>query len=332
MLDHARVHDAVSVRAPLRISLGGGGTDLPSRYREHGGFVVSAAIDRYVHMRVGPAAGTRFRLDHLEREDVDDPALIRHPILRAAVARHSNGSPLEISSSGEVTPGTGLGSSGSYTVCAVKALELAAGRDLPPAVLAEAACTIELDDVGRTVGKQDQYAAAHGGVNALTFDRDGAVRVRRLELAPATRGALRERFLLFSTGESRSAAQVLAGQVERALAGDAAIGRNLGRTEELARAACQALEAGELDALGELMSEQWLLKCERLPHIAAPRVEELRSCALRAGARGAMLMGAGGGGYVLVYAPEPAAVRAALASAGVPELTFDVDDEGCVAD
>lgn len=332
MLDHARVIATVSARAPLRIALGGGGTDLPSHYREHGGFVVSAAIDRRVHVTVGPAQGTRMRLVHLEWEEVDDPAEIRHPILRAAIARHWNGRPLDLSSVGDVPPGTGLGSSGAYTVCVVKALEDALGHDLSPAELAEAACAIELGDLGRTVGKQDQYAAAHGGVNAYTFKRDGAVDVRPLALSPETREALRERFLLFFTGQSRSASEILADQVERTLAGDTELLDNLHRTEELARAATAALEDGDLDRMGALMTEQWELKSRRLPHIATPRFARMRSAALGAGAAGVTMMGAGGGGFLLAYAPDPEAVRTAMAAAGAPELTFDVDEHGAMAE
>jgi D-glycero-alpha-D-manno-heptose-7-phosphate kinase len=332
MLDHARVTTPVSARAPLRIALGGGGTDLPSHYREHGGFVVSAAIDRRVHVTVGPAQGARMRLVHLDWEEVDDPAEIRHPILRAAIARHWNGQPLDLTSVGDVPPGTGLGSSGAYTVCVVKALEDASGRDLYPAELAEAACAIELGDLGRTVGKQDQYAAAHGGVNAYTFKQDGTVDVRPLELSPETRGALRERFLLFFTGQSRSASEILAGQVERTLAGDTELLDNLRRTEELARRSTAALEEGDLNLVGALMTEQWELKSMRLPHIATPRFERMRSAALEAGAAGVTMMGAGGGGFLLACAPDPGAVRTAMAAAGAPELRFDVDEHGAVAE
>ena len=332
MLDHARVIEPVAARAPLRIALGGGGTDLPSHYREHGGFVVSAAIDRRVHVTVGPATGDRMRLVHLEWEEVEDPAEIRHPILRAAITRHWNGRPLDLSSVGDVPPGTGLGSSGAYTVCTVKALEMASGRDIPVAELAEAACAIELGDLGRTVGKQDQYAAAHGGVNAYTFERDGSVGVRRLELSPETREGLRERFLLFFTGQSRSAAEILANQVERTLAGDPELLDNLMQTEELARAGAAAFEDGDLDRVAVLMTRQWELKERRLPHIATPRFERLRTVALKAGASGVTMMGAGGGGFLLAYAPDPVPVRTAMAAIGAPELTFDVDDQGCVAD
>ncbi len=324
--------DTASVRAPLRIALGGGGTDLPSHYREHGGFVVSAAINRRIHVKVGPAEGTRMRLVHLEWEEVEDPAEIRHPILRAAIARHWNGQPLDLSSTGDVPPGTGLGSSGAYTVCTVKALEEASGRIISPADLAEAACAIELGDLGRTVGKQDQYAAAHGGVNAYTFESDGSVEVRRLALSPETRAALRDHFLLFFTGQSRSASEVLANQVERTMVGDSALVENLKRSEELARATATELEAGDLDAVGRRMTEQWELKCQRLPHSATPRFERLRAAATEAGAGGVTMAGAGGGGFLLAYAPDPERVRAAMAGIGAPELTFDIDEHGATAE
>lgn len=330
IVHHARVDRAVSVRAPLRISLGGGGTDLPSYYRSHGGFVLSAAIDRYIRVRVSPAAGARYHLDHLEVEDVAEPGAIAHPILRAAIVRHWRGGPIDLVSRGAVAPGTGLGSSGSYTAAAIKALVVAGRSDLEPSELAEAASEIELGDLGRTVGKQDQYAAAHGGVNAFTFDRDDGVEVRRLELGADTRTALRERFLLFGAGGGRSAADILAGQVERTVAGDPGLRRNLARSQELAHEACAALEAGAPDRLGPLMEEQWSLKRDRLADVQMQPIEELRALALAAGAHGATLVGAGGGGYLLVSSPEPGPVRAAFAAAGVPELTFDLDHHGCV--
>lgn len=326
----AAVNGTVYARAPLRIALGGGGTDLPSHYAEHGGFALSAAIDRHVRMRVSPAEGPAFSLQHLERESVEDPSEIDHPILRAAIARHGDGRPLDLASEGDVEPGTGLGSSGAYAVCAVKAVGLMTDRALNAAELAEAACAIEIEDMGRTVGKQDQYASTYGGMNAFTFARDGAVQVRRLNLPDVVRQALRDRFLLFFTGHSRSAADILSGQVERTLAGDTALERNLLSTAAAARASSHAFEAGDLGAVAELMNEQWRLKRERLAHVAVPRIEDLRGVALSGGAQGAMLMGAGGGGYLLVYAPEPEPVRTALDRAGAPELPFDLDMDGCV--
>lgn len=331
MLDHARV-SVVSVRAPLRISLGGGGTDLPSHFHRHGGLVVSAAIDRRVRVRIEALGTDRYRLSHLEEEECDHPSQIRHPILRAAILRHGDGRSLELSSEGDVPPGTGLGSSGAYAVCVVRALELGHGRDLASAELAEAACAIELDDLGRTVGRQDQYAAAFGGVNAFGFAEDDSVEVRSLSLPDRSRQALEDNFLLFFTGQSRSAAEVLGEQVRRALAGDAELDANLRRTHQLAAACASALEAGDLEALAALMEENWKLKRGRLPGIVTPRFEELRGLALEAGARAAVLTGAGAGGYLLAYVPDPQALRAAMTRAGAPELPFALDVEGCVAE
>ncbi|HEY1360478.1 MAG TPA: hypothetical protein VGF21_19415 [Thermoleophilaceae bacterium] len=321
----------IVTRAPLRVALGGGGTDLPSHYRRAGGFVVSVAIDKYVHMVTSAAFRPRYVLKHLEDEEAETPEEIRHPILRAALSRHWNGRPLEIASASDVPPGTGLGSSGAYTVCVLKSLDLAAGRESSRAELAEAACAIEIDELERSVGKQDQYAAAHGGLRAYTFNRDDSVEVRPLELPEAARSAVRERFLLFYTGRERSASDVLSHQVSRTLAGDPQVERDLARTEELARETCAALEAGELGRLGALMDEQWEVKRSRAPGAVPDEIEELRARAREAGAEGVMLVGAGGGGFLLAYAPQPEKTRAAMEEAGAPELPFDVDEEGCAA-
>jgi D-glycero-alpha-D-manno-heptose-7-phosphate kinase len=308
---------AVVVRAPLRVALGGGGTDLPSYYAEHGGLVVSTAIDRYVTITVAERP-ERFVLDHLEREEVDDPAEVRHPILRAALTHHWSGGGLELTSSGEAPPGTGLGSSGAYAVCAIKALAELDGRELGAGELAEAASHLEIELVGRSIGKQDQYASAFGGVRAYTFHPDGAVDARELSLTEEVRAALRENFLLFFTGRQRSASHILgAGQDEQAVH----------RLKQLAGETCAALESGDLDSVAELMHEHWEAKRRRVPGAVIPAMEELRERALRAGACGVISLGAGGGGFLLVYSPDPERMRAALA--GVDELEFGLDETGC---
>lgn len=315
----------IVTRAPLRVSFGGGGTDLPAYYREHGGFVISAAIDRYVYMLLTPAFQERFRLKHNAWEEVDDPAQIEHPILRAALERHWDGRPLEIASVADVPAGTGLGSSGAYAVCLLKALALAAGADVLNDVLAARACELEIDVLGRTVGKQDQYAAALGGFNAYSFHPDGEVSAEPLALSEDTRAALRHRFLLFYTGETRSASEHLS----HLASGDEGIVRNLHRTKDLAKAIRVALESGDLDRCAELLEESYELKRERSPAAVTERIDTLRARARAAGARGFTIMGAGGGGFVLVYAPDPEALRAALGSEGAPELAFDIEAEGC---
>ena len=314
----------VSTCAPLRVSLGGGGSDLPSHYREHGGFVLSAAIDRRVHVLVSTTFQPRFRLKHLEWEEVDAPGQVRHPILRAALERHWEGRPLELASVSEVPPGTGLGSSGSYTVAVLKALR----PELDATELAEAACEIEIEVLERSVGKQDQYAAAWGGVCAYTFEPDDSVEVRRLRLSAEVERALRDEFLLFFTGAERSASDLLSHQVNRTLAGDVATAANLERAKSLARETVAALEAGDLERCSELMDEGWELKRARAPGAVTEEIEALRAAARGAGARGVMLMGAGGGGFLLVRAPDPARVRRAMAEAGAPELRFGLDAAG----
>jgi D-glycero-alpha-D-manno-heptose-7-phosphate kinase len=310
---------AVVVRAPLRVALGGGGTDLPSYYREHGGLVVSTTIDRYVHMTVSTRFARRYLLKHLEWEEVDHPSEVRHPILRAALEHHWDGGAVELASVGDAPPGTGLGSSGAYAVCAIKALGALSGRELERAELAEAACHLEIELVGRSIGKQDQYAAAFGGVRAYEFRPDESVDVRELRLSERVRAALRDEFLLFFTGRARSASDILgAGQAEEALH----------RLKELAGETCSALESGDLERVAELMQEHWEAKRRRSIGTVTQEMEDLREQALRAGARGVISLGAGGGGFLLAYTPDPERTRAALQAA---ELPVGLDGEGCAA-
>jgi D-glycero-alpha-D-manno-heptose-7-phosphate kinase len=318
-------------RAPLRVALGGGGTDLPSYYRDHGGFVVSTAIDRYVHMIVTSSFQSRFRLKHLEWEEVDHPSGVEHPILRETLLRHWNGTAVELASVADAPPGTGLGSSGAYAVCTIKALRIASGADAPPADLAEAACEIEIDVLGRQIGKQDQYAAAFGGVRAYTFNPDDTVDVRQLELSGETERALRDDFLLFFSGTERSASDLLSGQVLATQEGSSEVRTALDTIGELARDTCAALEAGQLERVAELMNEQWEAKRGRAPGTVTPEMDDLRDLARRSGGLGVTSLGAGGGGFLLVYAADRERLRSAMANVGAPELPFGLDERGCVA-
>ncbi len=355
MLDHARVDQAVIARAPLRIPLGGGGTDLPSHYREHGGFAVSATIDRHVHVMLSTAAARRFRLKHLEWEEVELPEEIRHPILHAAVEHHWDGTPFELASVGDVPPGTGLGSSSAYTVGVLAALAAARGEELPPELLAARACRLEIEHLDQSVGVRDQYAIAVGGVTtvelnpdderaasragaaavvpiaAATDELDPHVAVRRLEVPQATLAGLRDEFLLFFAGERHETSQsMLSPLIERG--GEGAMRRNLDRTAAIAREVAAALEAGDLATVGGLMDEQWALKLERTPAAITERIGELHAVATGPGrASGAVLGGAGGGGFLLVHSGDPDATRAAMETAGAPELRFAIEQRGCSA-
>jgi D-glycero-alpha-D-manno-heptose-7-phosphate kinase len=318
-------------RAPLRISLGGGGTDLPSYFREHGGFLVSGAIDKYVYMLTHTVFQSRYRMKYSELEEVDEITQIRHPILRETLLRHWRGSPLEIASVADVPAGTGMGSSGAYIVCLLKGLAHARRTSITPWALAEAACEIEIDVLGEPVGKQDPYVAAHGGICAYTFHPDGSVDVEPLELDPGVLRRLRDQLLLFYTGEARSASMVLADQDERSKAGDELMLENLHSIKELGRRSCELLQAGDLEAYAELMHEHWQHKRLRSPGMTDERIDRLYTLARRSGAIGGKLVGAGGGGFLLVYAPRPEDTRQALAAGGASELTFDFEFDGAYA-
>lgn len=317
-------------QAPLRISLGGGGTDLPSYYREHGGFLVAGAINKYVYMLTHTVFQRRYRLKYSEFEEVDDPREIRHPLLREALTRHWSGNPLEIASIADVPAGTGLGSSGAYTVCLLKALALARSTATTPGDLAELACEIEIDILGEPVGKQDQYVAAHGGICSYTFHSDGRVDIRPLPLEESTLRRLDRNFLLFFTGHARAASEILADQVARTVDDDSKMIENLHRTKEMGHESVRLLEAGDLESYAELMHEHWENKRQRSPGMANPRVDELYTLARRSGVLGGKLVGAGGGGFLLVYAPGPDDTRQAMAAAGATELSCEFEFRGCV--
>jgi D-glycero-alpha-D-manno-heptose-7-phosphate kinase len=318
-------------RAPLRISLGGGGTDLPSYYRQHGGFFVSAAVDKYVYMLTHTVFQRRYRMKYSELEEVDRPEEICHPILREGLLRHWCGSPLEIASVADVPAGTGMGSSGAYTVCLLKSLIRARHTSISPVELAEAACEIEIEVLGEPVGKQDPYVAAHGGICAYTIHREGGVEVKPLELDPVVLRRLRDQLLLFYTGEARSASEVLADQDRRSRAGEQQMIQNLHRTKELGHRIEGLLLEGNLEEYAELMHEHWLHKRRRSPGMANERIDGLYELARGSGVIGGKLVGAGGGGFLLLYTRRPEDTRQTMAAARAPELPFDFEFGGAHA-
>jgi D-glycero-alpha-D-manno-heptose-7-phosphate kinase len=318
-------------KAPLRISLGGGGTDLPSYYSDHGGFLVAGAIDKYVYMLIHTVFQRRYLMKYSETEDVEEIGEIRHPILRETLARHWRGNPIEIASVADVPSRTGMGSSGAFTVALIKGLAHARRTAITQGALAESASQIEIEILQEPCGKQDPYVAAHGGICAYTFARDGSVSVDPLELAPETLRALREQLLLFYTGEARDASLMLTDQDSRTKTGDEDMIENMHRTKAMGLQARDLLLAGDLFAYAELMHEHWLNKRLRSAGMATSRVDELYTLARRSGVIGGKLVGAGGGGFLLVYARHPADTRQAMAAAGAFELPFDFEFSGATS-
>lgn len=316
-------------RTPLRISLGGGGTDLPSYYRSAGcGFLVAAAITKYVYIAVHHNFDGDILLKYSSIERASSPSEVKHPLLREALFCTGVSKALEISSMADIPAGTGLGSSGAFTVGTLKALHAFERRFVAQEQIAEEACRIEIERLGEPVGKQDQYIAAVGGITAFQFRDDDTVGMERLPLDNETRDRLEEELLLFYTGIRRSASGVLKSQEARTLANEIEIHKNLDTVRDLGYESYDALVAGDLAAFGRLMTAQWGLKLERSPSDVHLRVDEWIQRAIEAGASGAKLVGAGDGGFLLVHTTMRAPVRRALQQLGLEEVRFGFDHDG----
>lgn len=316
-------------RSPLRISLGGGGTDLPSYYREHGGFVVAAAITQYVHVTLHrtPFKELLVRYSQIERPTSVDE--VKHPIIREALMLTGVTEPnIEITSMADIPAGTGLGSSGSFTTCLLKVLHKYKRHFIHPRELAEMACHIELDRLGEPVGKQDQYIAAFGGVTLFEFQTDGSVLARPVNASEDTLDQLQENLLMVPTGFRRSAAVVLKEQDEKSRRNDPAMIDNLHFVKELGHKSLEALESGNLAEFGHLMHTHWEHKKKRSAQMSNPDIDRWYALALASGAIGGKLIGAGGGGFLLFYTEQKARLRQALRGAGLTEVKLAFDYEG----
>ncbi len=316
-------------RSPLRVSLGGGGTDLPSYYRERGGFLIAAAIDKYVYVTVLRPFAPGIWLKYSKLEKCERPEQIEHPIVREAFGMLGIERPQhEITTLADIPAGTGLGSSGSFTTALLKALYSFERQLLLPGDVARLACELEIDRLRRPVGKQDQYIAAYGGLTCFHFDPDGSVRAEPLRTSAATVHALEDNLLLFFTGYARNAGDILADQDRKTREADRDMLANLDYVKDLAQRSRTALERGAPAAFGEIMHEHWQHKRKRSSGMSNPRIDEWYELALRNGAVGGKLVGAGGGGFLMFYAEDQARLRAAMARAGLEEVRFRFDFDG----
>jgi D-glycero-alpha-D-manno-heptose-7-phosphate kinase len=309
--------------------LGGGGTDLPSYYRKHGGFVLSAAINRYVYITINEAFRPRIILKYSKLEDVERWEDIQHPIIREALRLTGVQGPyLEIVSLSDIPAGTGLGSSGSFTTALLRALHTMNRNFVPPRELAEQACHIEIDLLKEPVGKQDQYIAAFGGITCFEFLPDDRVVAEPLKIASETLANLEDNLLLFFTGASRSAAEVLRDQDRRTRDNASEMLENLHHTKQLGHASRDALLAGDLRKFADLMHVHWEHKKKRSPGISSSRIDEMYELARANGALGGKLIGAGGGGFLMLYTEDKTRLRAAMRSAGLREVRLQFDFSG----
>jgi len=317
----------IIVRSPLRITLGGGGTDLPSYYRGHEGFVVAAAIDKYVYVTVTRPFSPGIYLKYSALEHVTEVSQVRHPIIREALALQQLATPrIEITTLADIPAGTGLGSSASFSTALLKGLHAFRHQLIHPRELAELACHLEIDRLGEPVGKQDQYIAAYGGLTCFTFHQDERVTAEPLRISMSTMFDLEDNLLLFFTGFSRKGADILRDQNDNAQSAEML--RNLHYVKELGYRSRAALESGDLVLLGELMHEQWVHKKQRSGRTSSPQIDAWYALARSNGAIGGKLVGAGGGGFLMFYASDRNRLRHTMADAGLQEVRFRFDFEG----
>ncbi len=319
----------IITRSPLRISLGGGGTDLPSYYQEHGGFLVAGAMDKYVYLTLHRTFVPELIVKYSKLERVASAGDLEHPIIREAFALLAmDGRSLELTAMADLPAGTGLGSSGSFTTALLKVLHASNRSLISPAELAEQACEIEIERLGEPVGKQDQYIAAVGGITAFTFHPDGRVEYRPCRIAEETRYNLEDNLVLFFTGYSRSASSILQDQNVRSQQHDQAMLDNLHFTKELGYKSLECLENGNLEDFARLMDVHWQRKKSRSTGMSNAWINEWYDHGIANGALGGKLIGAGGGGFLMFYAHDKPTLRRAMREKGLQEVRFRFDFEG----
>jgi D-glycero-alpha-D-manno-heptose-7-phosphate kinase len=289
-------------RTPLRVSFVGGGTDLEAFYRHEPGAVVTTAIRAYIYITVNRKFDSSIRASYSVTEMVESVEQVRHELIRESLRKTDISGGIEITSISDIpSQGTGLGSSSSYTVGLLKALYAYRNQHVGAERVAREACEIEISRCGKPIGKQDQYIAAYGGLQYIRFNPDGSVFCDPIVCSSATRRALEQRTLLFYTGMTRSADTILAEQSQNLA--NARTRRSLRRLVQLATETRQALTTDDLDAFGEILHESWEVKKTMASGVSNPRIDDWYTRARAAGAQGGKITGAGGGGFLLLYAP-----------------------------
>jgi D-glycero-alpha-D-manno-heptose-7-phosphate kinase len=319
----------IIARSPLRITLGGGGTDLPSYYEKFGGFLIAAAIDRYVYITLHDTFMPHMLVKYSEMEKVDGASQLKHPIIREAFALLGmDGHFLELTSMADIPAGTGLGSSGSFTTALLKVLHAHKRSLVHPSELAAQACEVELGRLKEPIGKQDQYIAAYGGITCFKFLQNGNVEAWPLKLSRETRDNLEDNLLLFFTGFSRSASVILKEQDQKSKSDDKSMIENLHFVKDLGLKSQAALEGDNLHEFARLMDVHWQHKKKRSGGMSNPKINEWYELAMANGALGGKLIGAGGGGFLMFYAEDKVRLRHAMTRAGMQEVRFRFDFEG----
>jgi len=317
-------------RAPTRITLGGGATDLKSYYSKYGGFVIAGAVNKYCNVLATRRFYDSIRLSYSQHEIRDKVADIEHPIFRAALQLLGIEKGIELHSTADVPANCGLGTSSSFTVALLNALHTYKRDFVTQRQLAEEACHIEIDILGEPIGKQDQYMAAFGGLTCLTFDKNGDVLVEPLRISHELLDQLESNILLVFTGKERRASDILSEQNEKSKQEDPEIIQNLHQIKEIGLETRKYLERGQIDMLGELFHVHWETKKKRSQKMSDPFIDECYDVARKNGALGGKLIGAGGGGFLMFYcnnSSKPKVLKA-MQKMGLRWEPFHLDFDG----
>jgi D-glycero-alpha-D-manno-heptose-7-phosphate kinase len=324
------------VRAPVRISFGGGGTDLPAYYEQFGGAVVNTAINRYIYTVLSTGSSDALQIissdfSKFYRHDDDSPLTINDDLglAKAILREFGNYQGLDLFLASQVPPGTGLGSSGAVAVAMVKALSTWQGQHLSHAEIAEIACDIAINKMGLPSGKQDEYGSAMGGLNHIVFEKSG-VTVAPVKLTPETLATLQRRVMLFYTGQSRNSGAILKKQTDASKVQNQSTLEKMHQIKALGGQMLSALEAGDLDAFGDLLHQSWLQKRGVVQDVSNDTIDQAYQLARENGALGGKIAGAGGGGFMMIYANEEKqpAITAALKGLGLNRMDFEFDLQG----
>lgn len=323
----------VVARAPVRLPLGGGGTDLPFYYPKFGGLLLSVAINKYVYVMVNrPPIDDKVRVKARINEEVNNNSEVKNELVRASLQHFGITSGVEISFMSDVADGTGLGTSGAYAVCLANAFSYLNRKPMGPKDLAEAASHVEMNLLGRSCGKHDQYMAAFGGVNILRISQDGRIKVEEPEIPQDVLDELKNNLLLFYTGEKHESESILGEQKRLADSGDEATLSHYHRIKDIGLLIIDALERGDLISFGELMHSHWQAKRELPGGVSNERFNTLYDLARSRGALGGKIIGAGGGGFFMFFCErnKRRSLRYAMQEAGLREIRFSYDWDGAV--
>ena len=318
----------IIIRSPLRISIGGGGTDIPSYYEKKGGFFISAAINKYVFVTITEPFEKGIYLKYSQIEKTNNVKNIKHKIIREVLKNEIKKNKIEITTLTDIPAKTGLGSSGSFSTALIKALYSFKGKIISKRELAEKACDIEINKLKQPSGKQDQYISAYGGITEFEINKKGYVKVKKLNISNDTKLNLENNLLLFFTGFSRNSSLILNEQNTKTLKQSRDIIRNLDYVKELGLEIKKNLINGNCDEFGKLMHEHWKNKLKRSRKMSNSTIDNIYNFALKNGALGGKLIGAGGGGFLLFYTDDPKRLRLSMKNKKIEEVNFKFDLEG----